>query len=629
MDLINGVVGKEYLLLGNEAVVRGALEAGMDIATQYPGTPSSEIGDTLWKIKEDCDFYYEYSTNEKVSLEVAAAAASAGARSLAAMKHVGLNVASDSFMSTAYTGVRGAMVIVVADDPSMHSSQNEQDTRIYSRLADMPMLEPATPNEAKEMTKEAFELSEELGMPVILRLTTRISHTRGPVSFGEIKVPEGKKEFISNPTKFVPTPGNAYHLHRELKERIAQAKKLSNSSELNRVESAKGRVGIISSSVAAAYAREVKEEFEQEVSLLTLAFSYPLPDDLIKDFVSDLDKVLIVEELEPVMEKEIRSLLYGTGIEVEVFGKLSAHLPELYEYTPKLVREALAEVLGVELEDSALSTAESEVEIPPRPPVMCAGCPHRHSYYAVVKAAHACTKGEPDPVYTGDIGCYTLGAAPPFMAIDYLLSMGSSIGTTGGFAEATEQKVISFIGDSTFFHGGLPALVNVIHNQHDITLVILDNSTTAMTGHQPHPGAVKDGEGASLREVSIEDTVRGMGVEFLEVVDPQNIEETEEIFKEAIEFEGVSVVISRAPCILVENRFKMERGEEIVKCKIKEEDCVECDVCVQKYACPAFYRGPDGLAIDQALCNGCGACQQVCPLIDLFGEGAIEEEGGA
>ena len=616
MHVINEKPGEEYLLLGNEAVVRGAIEAGIDIATQYPGTPSSEIGDTFWEIRNDHSYYYEYSTNEKVALEVAASAAASGLKSLTAMKHVGLNVAADSFVSTAYTGVKGGMVIVTADDPSMHSSQNEQDNRFYARMAELPLLEPATPAEAKEYTKIAFHLSNELELPIILRLTTRVSHTRGPVLFSEIDENKSKGFFKSNPKQFVPVPANSYEMHPQLKQKMRKAKELSEKSELNQKLSG-NNIGMIASGVGASYAKEVRNKIDKDIALLTLGFSYPLPEDTIRDFLEGLDKVLLVEEVEPIVEKAIRSLIYDINIDVEVRGKLTGDMPKTHEYTPKIVREGLEKILSdkeSEIKDkTGRTTKENEMEEqiapPKRAPVLCPGCPHRHTYYAVKQAVKPYIKDGIEPIYPSDIGCYSLGLAEPFSAADYVLSMGASAGTSGGFAEATEQPVIAFIGDSTFFHSGITGLVNNIHNDHNMTLVVLDNSTTAMTGHQPHPGIFAESED-DLQQIKIENVVKGLGVGFLEIVDPKDTRQTEKTIKEAIDFEGVSVVISRSPCILLKGKDKDNK----TVFEVDHDKCTGCDICIDTYACPAFYRDEENgkISIDTSLCTGCGVCTQVC-----------------
>lgn len=620
MHIVNKKSGGEYLLLGNEAVVRGAIEAGVDIATQYPGTPSSEIGDTFWEIRDDHNYYYEYSTNEKVALEVAASAAASGLKSLTAMKHVGLNVAADSFVSTAYTGVKGGMVIVTADDPSMHSSQNEQDNRFYARLAELPLLEPATPAEAKEYTKIAFEISNRLKLPVILRLTTRVSHTRGPVLFSEIPQNETKGYFKSDPKQFVPVPANSYNMHPQLKQKMKEAQKFCEKSNLNQILSGNHKVGMIASGVGAAYAKEIRNKLDEDISLLTLGFSYPLPEKTIKSYLEGLDEVLIVEEVEPIMEKEIKSLLYGSDINVKVHGKLTGDMPKTHEYTPRIVRKGLENVLGIggehsnnKKEESTFknSTKEKQVNAPKRAPVLCPGCPHRHTYYAVKEAVKAYTKDGIEPIYPSDIGCYSLGLAEPFSAADYVLSMGASAGTSGGFAEATEQPVIAFIGDSTFFHSGITGLVNNIHNGHNMTLIILDNSTTAMTGHQPHPGILVDSDD-DMKEIKIENVVKGLGVDFLKIVDPKDTKQTQKTIKDAIDFEGVSVVISRSPCILLKNTDNNKNKKVVFE--VDHDVCTGCDICIDTYACPAFYRDEKNgkISIDTSLCTGCGVCTQVC-----------------
>lgn len=618
MEIIEGVAGQEYLLLGNEGVVRGALEAGVGVTAQYPGTPSSEIGDTFWRIKDSCSVYYQYSVNEKVALETAAAAASSGVRSLTAMKHVGLNVASDSLMSIAYTGVTAGMVIVVADDPFMHSSQNEQDSRIYARLAGLPLLEPATPQDAKDFTVSAFELSQELKMPVLLRLTTRVSHTRGPVLFGALRKGKVKGVFEPDPQRFVLIPGHARIRHEKLLERLQKAQAIAEKSVYNTIVPGNCKTGIIASSVGAAYAREVQERCEDKPHLLNLGFSFPLPEELIIRFARDLDRILIVEELEPLMENEITALLARRGVKSEILGKNDGYLPRLYEYHISMVREAVEKALGCKEKGREKPPAlkEGQLNIPVRPPVLCPGCAHRHTYYAVGRALRSFTRGKVKPVYSSDIGCYSLGCGPPFFAADYLLSMGASIGAAGGFAQATEQPVVAFIGDSTFFHGGMTGLINAVHHQHNVTLIIMDNSTTAMTGHQPHPGISLPG---NYKTVAVEEVVRGMGVDYLEVIDPGHLKKAQEVVKKALEFAGPAVVIARSPCILMLNRQKKKEGTPINVCRIQEEECTQCYVCLKNFACPAFYRVGESVHIDSGLCNGCGVCIQVCPA------GAIEE----
>ena len=547
--------GKRLLLLGNEAIVRGALEAGVGFATTYPGTPASEIGDNFARVAREAGIYFEYSVNEKVALEMAAAAAASGVRSLVSMKHVGLNVAADAFMSTIYTGTRAGLLIVTADDPSMHSSQNEQDNRYYAYISGAPLLEPADAGEAYRMAKAGFEISEELELPVLLRTTTRVSHTRTGVEVGELPPAEERKiqgHFEKDPFRFVIVPSVARGLHKVLLERQEGAAALAEESEFNSIEGEGNELGIVTSGVSYTYVRDALAELgvAERVRVLKLGLTHPLPQQLIAQFLRSVERVLIVEELEPLLERRLRALAQEAAIDIEIYGKGTGGLSRLYEYDPDRVRSAIAEVLHIDYqphEPLQLSTDG----LPDRPPVLCPGCPHRATYYALKLAL-----GEEEhekTIYTSDIGCYTLGLQPPLAMADYLLCMGSSIGTANGFAQVTAQKVVAFIGDSTFFHAGIPALINAVHNGHRFLLVILDNRTTAMTGHQPHPGLDFSALGPAPA-VSIERLVEGCGVKRIHTIDPMELQEAVGVFKQALEEseEEITVVISRAPCALLD-----------------------------------------------------------------------------
>ena len=592
------------VLLGNEAIARGALEADVDVATTYPGTPSSEIADSLSMVArylknsgKEVPFYFQYSVNEKVALEFAAAASHAGLRALTCMKHVGLNVASDALMTYAYVGCKGGHVIVTADDPSCHSSQNEQDNRCYAKFAALPMLEPSSPQEAKDMTVEAFVLSEKLSLPVILRTTTRVSHARGVVKLAPLNMTFKKGKFEKGGLT-VTVPAVARKLHPVLLEKMEKAKEISNKSPFNFVEDFGGEYGIITSGVAYNYVREAVDDLNLKCKIFKIGMSNPLPDKKIAEFLRECKKVIVVEELEPYIEEQVKIIARDEGIGVDIYGKGYGKLKRYYEYDMDIVYSTLAKFFGVEWEEK-----EEGEEITDRPPVLCPGCPHRATYYAVKQVA------KPDTIYPTDIGCYTLGLLPPYKTADFLLCMGSSIGTGCGFSKATEQPVISFIGDSTFYHAGLPALVNAIHHNHNFVVVILDNSTTAMTGHQPHPGNDIDGMGNEAISMDMEKVVRGLGVKHVEVVDPRNLNEAKEAVKRALEYDGLSVIISKAPCILLERKYKKERKLY----QINQEKCRKCKICITKFACPAFYFDGDDVKINAVLCTGCGVCPQVCP----------------
>jgi indolepyruvate ferredoxin oxidoreductase alpha subunit len=624
MEIIQDNVGKKILLLGNEAITRGALEAGVDVATTYPGTPSSEIADTFsliaknaLKEKKKPGFYFEYSTNEKVALEVAAAASFCGLRALTCMKHVGLNVASDAFMTYMYVGCRGGHIIVSADDPYCHSSQNEQDSRYFGLFGSAPTLDPTTPQEAKEMTRIGFEISEELQLPMLLRTTTRLNHARGPIIFKKRKKSRGKGQFQKD-TLLVTTPNTARMKHPVLLKKMDLAEKLSEKSPFNSIETI-GKpedIGIVTSGVSYNYVKEIVEILKLDSKILKLGMSHPLPKKMCQHFIDSCKTIVVVEELEPILENQFKALAYDIGSTVKIYGKSTGHFSRLYEYNPNIVAEAFSKIFKKKYPFP--KPRRSKLTLPSRPPSLCPGCPHRATYYAVKKAA---PKGT---IYPTDIGCYTLGKAPPLEVADLLLCMGSNAGTACGLSVSTDQKIISFMGDSTFFHSGIPPIVDAVHHNHDVVITVLDNRTTAMTGHQPHPGTEYDGMGRPAKLIKVEDVVKGLGVTHIEIVNPNNIKETTEAFKRALAFKGPSVVVSKSPCILLEVQKKRRAGEKIPVYTIDQEMCKKCKTCIGRFGCPAFYYGDDGsIHIDETQCNGCGNCVNVCPF------GAISEKEGA
>ncbi len=551
--LLSKNTGEKMLLLGNEAIVRGAIEAGAAVAAAYPGTPSSEIANNLFfiSLQGDWPLYFEFSTNEKVAMEVAASAAAAGVRSLTCMKHVGMNVASDVLMTLAYVGVKAGMVIVTADDPSMHSSQNEQDNRIYAKFANLPMLEPTSPQEAKEMTIEAFSISEALELPVIVRTTTRTSHVRGPVELGALPADVKKKGvFQKDPRRWVPVPAVARMRHKVLLEQMEKAKGLSEGSRFN-TKTGNGAVGIVASGVSCCYVEDAIAELgiKDDVTFLKLGFPYPFPTDLLTDFIQGVTKILVVEELEPFLEDEIKILCKDLGKDIQVLGKASGHFSRMYEFDPLMVKKAIAKVLEMEVPMPELPDLSNIPPLPLRPPSLCQGCPHRETYNAVKEALKELGQEE-NAIYPTDIGCYTLGLLPPIQMADYLLCMGSSVGSSSGFSIATDHKIVSFIGDSTFFHSGLSSLASAYHNEHKFCLVILDNSTTAMTGHQPNPGIEIRPAGYDRPRIPIEEAVKGLGIKNVHKVNPYKKKESVALFKEVLSKDELSVVIAEAPCIL-------------------------------------------------------------------------------
>jgi TPP-dependent indolepyruvate ferredoxin oxidoreductase alpha subunit len=707
------------LLNGDEAVARGAIEAGVKIAASYPGTPSTEILETIATVAKNFGIYAEWSINEIVATEVAAGASMAGVRSLVSMKHVGLNVAADAAMTLAYTGVEGGMVIAVCDDPAMHSSQNEQDTRYFSIHSNLPLLDAGNPQEASDMTRDAFEISERLQLPVIVRLTTRVAHGKARVMLKEIQKIEKKAEFDKNGARWVMVPSNAIRQHRVLQRRLAEARRLVNRSKFNFVEDNGSKIGIVGSGVGYYYARSVLDT--SKFSWLKLGFAYPFPEDLVNEFASMVKKIIVVEELRPYIEENMQCL------KVKLLGKKELGLEEIGEFTPDEIRKAFAKIGLCDEPD------EPEVlDLPPRPPGLCPGCPHRAFYYSLnmvnqfvscepqkcvgcVVCEYACSlekekvfnptksrirairldplsniaiackvckeapcvaacpkkalaqsvetgvitvdddkcngcgwcieaceygaitlhpdkrkvivcnlcDGEPeciqscpegalslsgkntDKIVTGDIGCYTLGVLPPINSVQTCLCMGAGISQAAGmFHAGVKDKVFAVLGDSTFFHAGMPGLLNIAYNKANVCVIILDNSVVAMTGHQPTPESGKTAMGTDSKIIRIQDVARSLGIDKVEVVDPYDVKGTTKVIREMLDYQGPSVIISEKPCPL-----KVERGpvREVLK------DCNACGECVNIFGCPAIYLTSEQAEIDPTLCWGCGVCEKICP----------------
>ncbi len=622
-ELLTPGNGRKLLLLGNEAIVRGALEANVRFVAAYPGTPSSEIIDRFAQLGDEAGVYVEYSVNEKISMETACAAAISGVRSLCSMKHVGLNVAADAFMTLAYVGVKAGMVIVVADDPSLHSSQNEQDTRYFAKLAGVPMLEPSTPEEAREMTIRAFEISEKHGIPCILRTTTRVNHCRGPVSLGTLPTEKPEPRFEKDPFNLVVVPMVGRKLRLVLLEKLERMREDAEGSPLN-VVSGSGSWGIVTSGVSYLYVRDAVRDLglEGRVRILKLGFSYPHPRRVIREFIEGLEKVLVVEELEPFQEEALRVTAQEAGSFVLVGGKGGDLIPRAFELDVVRVKRAVSRFFGVEYEPPEVFSIP---ELPQRPPNLCPGCPHRATYYSVKKVF-----GE-EAIYPTDIGCYTLGLLPPLRMADFLICMGSSVPTAGGFSKVLDRPVVAFIGDSTFFHGGLPGLVNAVSHDHRILLVILDNGTTAMTGHQPHPGVELTPGGKVEPKVSIEAVVRGFGIRKIATVNPLQVKKTQEALermRSELQSPGVSVLIAKSPCPLFENRMLRKKQKVVFEV---QPDCDLCKQCLEELGCSAFVWEGAGTAgecvrINPALCSGCSVCAQVCKSVKPR---RIDESGGA
>jgi len=604
---------KKVLLPGNEAIARGILESGISIVTTYPGTPASEIGDSIAEIAAEAGLYMEYSTNEMVAMEVAAGAANCGVRALTAMKHVGLNVAADMLMTLAYTGVRSGYVIVTADDPECHSSQNEQDNRFYTLFSNLPCLEPSNPQEAKDMTLSAIEISEKLELPVLLRTTTRVSHTRGPVVYGKLTKPNLKGKFTRDLRRLVMVPANSRPKHEVLLKSLEKAKIISEKSPHNTVvrEGKSRELGIISSSSAYNYAVEAADLLRLDASVLKLGMSNPLPEKMIAKFLKNHQKIIVIEELEPYLEVQVKAIAKDHAPNVDVYGKTGERcFPREGELSTRTVATGLAKITGKKLpinfEDIDEKYAKVMTELPRRPPILCAGCPHRASFYVIKRV------GGEKALYPTDIGCYALGIAPPLNVGDIMICMGASLGTAQGIGRVTGAPTIAVLGDSTFFHAALPGLVNAVYNDSKVTLAVLDNATTAMTGHQPHPGTGLTGMGSPAEKVSIEKVAEGCGVKYVRVVDPFEVKEASNALKKALEHSGPSVVVFRAPCTLVSIREKRRKGIETVPLKISGK-CANCMACIRLLGCPALIVENGKVLIDEAFCTACGLCASVCP----------------
>jgi indolepyruvate ferredoxin oxidoreductase, alpha subunit len=583
------------LLMGNEAIALGAIRAGVNVVTGYAGTPSTEVLETIAH-NNPGNIYVEWSVNEKVAMEIAAGAAYSGARSLVTMKQVGLNVASDPLMCLAYIGVKGGMVVLVGDDPGPFSSQTEQDTRHFARFSNLPVLDPSTPEEAYEMIQYAFELSEMVELPVFLRPTTRVCHACSTIDVVEEIIEHKPEGFVKDP-KWVIFPSLAYRKHIHIEQLQHKLSDVFSKLRFNKVYG-EGRLGIAASGVAYTYVVEAVEKLKANVKLFKVGTPYPLPKVMAEDFLAGLEDVLVFEELDPVVEEELSMLCAANQLSTNILGKKTQHLPFAGEYTFELVYQALAKFLGVEIKEADNKSAIPT--LPVRQPVLCAGCPHRASFYAVKIAM----KGQ-KAVFAGDIGCYTLGNAKPLEMVDTCLCMGAGITVAQGIKRTEpDTKTIAFIGDSSFFHTGIPGIINTVYNNTDITLVILDNSTTAMTGHQPHPGIGKTMMNSVSNKIDIYGIVKACGVGHIVKCNPMDFKNSVEVIKQAVDFKGPSVVIFEAPCIAL---FKPTVMYQV------NENCKNCKKCINTLGCPAISTTDGKVQIEPSLCYGCGLCTNVCP----------------
>ncbi|WOF17244.1 indolepyruvate ferredoxin oxidoreductase subunit alpha [Methanoplanus sp. FWC-SCC4] len=586
---------KKYML-GNEAIAYACCEADLDFASGYPGTPSSEVVDAL-RHQKMREFYIEWSVNEKIAFENALGAAWTGVRSLVTMKHVGLNVAADPLMTSSYTGVRGGFVILSADDPYAHSSQNEQDSRVYAKFARIPCFDPSNLQEAHDMMKGAYELSEEFSLPVLFRPTTRICHSKSDVELGDIGENHRTGKFTKNPKQYVVIPVHTRELHKELNKKQGPLARRLVELGLNHYE-IKGDSAVIASGIAAEYVQEIIPE---DVSFAKIG-AYPIDTEWLSGFISKHKKVLVIEELSPLVEEEVRQ----AACETEVFGKKNGCVPYEGELDPASV--ALAFEKAGFAHKNKYPEPVAAGGLPPRPPLLCAGCGHRATFYAMKKVFGK------NAIYPSDIGCYTLGLQ--MGAVDTTICMGASITVGSGMTHTGEENdVVCTIGDSTFLHTGIPGLLNAAYNGANMTVVILDNRITAMTGHQPNPNTGKTALGQESPLISLESLCRSCGVELVDTIDPYDLTGTLEAFKRAKGHKGVKVIIARQPCVIAARRAGIKRR----KYEVDPETCTGCGLCV-KYGCPAieFY---DNKASINELCSGCGVCADICPA------GAIKTEG--
>ena len=598
-------------LMGNEAIALGALAAGVNVVSGYPGTPSTEVLETIAKRKGD-GVYVEWSINEKAALEVAAGAAYAGARSLVTCKQVGLNVASDPLMSLAYIGVKGGMVVMVADDPGPISSQTEQDTRTFAQFAKLPVFDPSGVAEAYAMIQDAFALSERIGSPVIFRATTRVDHGYEAISVAnpDEYLANTSAGFAKDPGRWVIFPRLSLANHAKIEARNAALAEELSSYAANRIipEGADSSAtwGIATHGISWTYVEESLDDASRP-RLLRVATPFPFPEQLALEFLEGLDGVLCVEELDPVIERALLQVAGKHGVSVKICGKLTGHVQPAGENTVESVAAALASVPELGVSAPAASAAAPAPQLPVRPPVLCAGCPHRASFYAVKKAM-----GSRKALFTGDIGCYTLGNAAPLNMVDTCLCMGAGITIAQGIYHVEpDTACFAFVGDSTFFASGITGVINAFYNQADLTVCVLDNSTTAMTGHQPHPGTGRTMMGQAVEKVSIENVLRGIGLTVVETVDPLDHAAAVACVRRVVDEPGVKAIIFKSPCVVL--------AKPQARSTVDRARCIGCKRCIREIGCPALSLKDNKALIDETLCTGCTLCEQLCPVTAISG----------
>ncbi len=588
------------ILLGNEAIVRGALESGVGLAASYPGTPSSEIGMTFAELAKQAGIYFEYNPNEKVAAEVAAGAAFSGVRSMTCFKHFGFNVASDAILPIVYHGVKAGMVIICADDPGCHSSgQSEQDSRFFARMGHIPLLEPSDPQECKDYVKYAYKLSEKFKIPILIRTTTRVAHASGIVKLDPIIKSKTVGQFNKG-GEMNNMPPTLLQRHAELNDMLEKIKKMN---ELNKIVPSKGKTGIITNGVAYHHTCEAMKELNLTLPILKLGLTYPFPEDIVKKFIKELETVVVIEELEPILEMDTIKAAKENNPHLKIIGK--NHIPGYCELNQEIVKEVLAELFNITIE----KPKEIKLDIPRRLPTFCPGCPHRATFWSIKHAV------PPETPFGGDVGCYILGIFPPPKMEDFVLCMGASQGVIHGIAKSTKQKPIGFIGDSTFFHAGMPGIVNTVFNKSNVMTVALDNRWTAMTGHQPNPSTGLTAMGDPTKALRLEEVTRSLGVGDVVVVNAFNIKDTILRARDMYSRQGPSMMVSKGECRLQYMRRARHEGTKVPVFEVDQKKCIKCGTCYEKYACPAILKTDKGYSfIDPALCWGCSACSQVCPV---------------
>ncbi len=609
--------------MGNEAIAFGAMKAGVQIASGYPGTPSTEVMETIISNANKYGIYAEWATNEKVALETAVGAAYSGANAMVTMKQVGLNVASDPLMSLSYIGVKGSLVILVSDDPGPHSSQTEQDTRAFGHFSNIPVLDPSTPQEAYDMAKLAFKLSHEMEIPVILRTTTRVSHGCADVMIEDIDPASRDIEgFVKDP-KWVIFPKLTAQRHpwlEELQVRLSDRfSEYFKENSFNSISKGNSKIGMVASGVSYLYAKEAIKDSSETFSLFKIGTVHPFPEKAALEFLSNITDLIVIEELDPYLEEQFLQLIGRHHLDMNIYGKKNGHFPLSGEYNVDTVIDGVNSSLKDINTDvpflyhsSPVIDKENVPPLPVRPPTLCAGCMHRTVFYAFKKAAGKLrTEKGMESIFSGDIGCYTLGNARPLNMVDTCLCMGAGISIAAGLSHThhyqrdQKAKQVAFIGDSTFFHSGVAAVISAVYNNADITVAVLDNRTTAMTGHQPHPGIGLTATGVSTKVIDIADVLRSCGVDLVETIEVNDLGECIDTAKRAMEFEGPSAVVFKGRCVGI------TKGKE--QYVVDEGKCTGCMLCVSQLGCPAIFSTSSGLPVIQDNCTGCSLCAQVCP----------------